>query len=173
MINNQRRFGGTIEGALARQNPQRQRLAQEHALAQAAQQQQRRQQPTQLPNRAADIDPHAKLATNLRSLLDFWREYQFGIGDNKPARSFTNAEKNQQGAAFKQKYWRRMKIWRIQSYLINASLTIEEANQRIINAFEHDSPTAIIHCIIRDQKHPTYQFVGCQRFRPRLLVNTR
>ena len=173
--NNQRRFGGSIESAMARRNPTQQHFQLSHATSVAAQQVRQGQQPitpTLMPTRRAGMDRNARLEPNLRSLADLWQEYQFGIGNNKPARSFTKDEKNQ-SAAFKNKYSRRLKIWRIQVYLLNAGLTIEAANTRIINAFDTDNPTAITHCIINDQKNPNYLFIGGQRFRPRLVINNR
>jgi len=170
VLNNQRRFGGTAEGSMARQNPRRQRDAQDHTAALQAQTANRRQaQAPALPARRREADPQARLEPNLKTLLDFWREHNFGIGTNKAARTFTTAEKNQ-GAAIKMKCSRRMKIWRIQIYLLNAGLTIEAANQKIIDAYQTDKPTAIILCVTRDQKNQSYNFIGSQRFHPRLVM---
>lgn len=171
VVTNQRRFGGTIEGAMARQNPRRQQLNQEHTAIVEAQRV--RVQHSPQPNRQADIDPNAKLEKNLKSLFDYWQEYRYGMGNNKPAKDFTSAEINRQGPAFKKMYWWRMKLWRVQTYLVNQNMTIEAANTHIMRVFEVDKPTAIIICIARDQKNSTFNFVGGQRFRPGLLVRAR
>jgi len=171
LINNQRRFGGTIEGAFARNQPRRRQLAADHTaeLQRQQQSQQRRATQAALPLRAREVDPNAQLAKNMRSLLELWREYNFGIGNNKPAKQFTTSEKNQ-STSVKMMYSRRLCIWRIQVYLLNAGLTSEAANQLIVDVYETDKPTAIIHCIKRDQKNQAYRFVGSQRFNPRFLV---
>jgi len=172
IINNQRRFGGTIEGTFARNQPRRQRLAQDHTreLQQQQQQQQPQARRTALPMRTREIAPNAQLAKHIRSLLELWRECNFGIGTNKPARQFTSAERNQ-STNVKMMYSRRLCIWRVQVYLLNGGLTIEAANQRIVDAYSTDKIAAIIICIKRDQKNQSYGFVGGQRFHPRLLIN--
>jgi len=172
IINNQRRFGGTTEGSFARQQPDRRRLAQDHTRELQQQQVAARRvvRAPALPLRRGDIAPNAQLANNVKTLLELWREYNFGIGTNKPARQFTSAERNQSNG-IKMKYSRRMCIWRVQVYLLNAGLAIEAANQRIIDTYQTDKPTAIILCIKRDQKNQRYTFIGSQRFHPRLIIN--
>jgi hypothetical protein len=97
----------------------------------------------------------------------------FGIGENKPAREFTRDDRNGQGRAFKTKYSRRMRIWRLQAYLVNAQFTVEAANARICEVYNTSIPTIIIGHIVNEQKNPmgNYVFVGSQRFNPRFIVN--
>ena len=95
----------------------------------------------------------------------------FGVGDNKAAKDFTNDEKKGQGQAFKNKHSRRLKIWRLQQYLINCNYNIEGANNRIVEVYGTDKPTPLIVITQRDQKNPNYPFIGSQRFHPRLIVN--
>ena len=185
VVTNQRRFGGTIGQAFARQSATRQAQNRQHEAAVNQQRQegetmaipagppvpQHRARASNRPVRLG-INPRAKLAKNLRSLHEFWEEYMFGIGDNKPAKAFTTDEVNGQGASFKNKYSRRMKIWRVQSYLINCGLNIEAANARIVEVYGTDKPTPMMLIIQHDQKKPNYPFVGVQRFHPRLVVNT-
>lgn len=176
IINNQRRFGGTIEGSFARNQPNRRRLSQDHTRDLQRQQLQPQQMPQQqqrraaLPMRTREVAPNAQLAKHIRSLLELWREYNFGIGTNKPARQFTSAERNQ-STSMKMMYSRRLCIWRVQVYLLNAGLAVEAANQRIIDTYNTDKLTAIILCVKRDQKNQGYVFIGSQRFHPRLLIN--
>lgn len=192
LVTNQRRFGGTISQAFARQSPQYQQRNRYHQAAVYQQQQQRgvvtpqapRQPPT-LPPRPPPppprvsnqrvrlgISPYAKLEKNLKNLHEFWEEYMFGIGENKAAKDFTKDERNGQGKPAANKYSRRLKIWRLQAYLTRVGYTIEAANQRIIDVYGHDKPTPIIFMIMNEQKNPAYQFVGSQRFNPRFIVNT-
>jgi hypothetical protein len=113
VISNQKRFGGTIGQAFARQHPQHQIRNQLHAEEVAHKEQQNRafaiqqtqqgvnqnaqqQQPPPPPlppvatyERARTISPNARLADGLRNLTEFWTEHQFGTGDNKPAKDFT------------------------------------------------------------------------------------
>ena len=183
MVRNQRRFGGTIGQALSRQDPARQARNRLHEAAVTGQRRAalvtpQREQVRANENRATTravrlgIHPTAKLATNLRSLHEFWEEFMFGVGENKPAKNFTTDEVNGQGNSFKNKYSRRMKIWRIQKYLINCGMNIEAANGRIVEVYGTDKPTPLMLIIQNDQKNPNYPFIGRQRFRPRLVVNT-
>lgn len=199
VLRNQQKYGGTITQAFTRQNPGRQaRIRNDNATAAAqerqqtlqqpqrqqqgnqnAQQQQRQQQQlTQAPPPRATnqrvrlgISPHAKLQNNLRSLHELWEEYVFGIGDNKPAKEWTNDERNGQGKPTANKYCRRMKVWRIQSYLTRIGYTIEAANDKIVDVYATDKVTSIIVCITNEQKNPNLSFIGGQRFNPRLIVN--
>ena len=95
----------------------------------------------------------------------------FGIGDNKPAKDWTTDERNGQGRPLRNKYSRRNKVWRLQSYLVGAGYTIEAANQKIIDVYETDKPTPIIMIIGNEQKNPNYSYIGSQRFNPRFIVN--
>ena len=202
VITNQRRFGGTIGQALNRQSQQRQARNRSHAAAVATQRAAGAFGPTQeivrrvnrlvTPERDVvhqgqeatrtaratnapvrlGINPHAKLAGNPRSLHEYWEEFMFGIGDNKAAKDFTTDKVNGQGASFKNKYSRRLKIWRLQSYLINCGFNIEAANGRIVEVYGTDKPTPLQMIITRDQKNSNFPFVGQQRFNPRIVVNT-
>ena len=45
-------------------------------------------------NRSVRIkEPSAKLARNLKSLYVLWHEYEFGIGERRPAKSFSRKER--------------------------------------------------------------------------------
>ncbi|CAB9500102.1 unknown protein [Seminavis robusta] len=198
VVLNQRRFGGSIESALGRQDPTRRRQRSEHAEAEARQRQPPRQRarlqeegkeegkeeeaapppppprpPRAEPTRAAtrgDVSQYAKLCPNVKSLTEMWQEYQFGIGTNKAAKDFTNNEVNGQGKPFKQKYSRRNKIWRIQQYMVvNCRYTIDAANAKIIEVYGHSSVTNLIGQITRDQKNPTLPYIGSQRMRRAIL----
>ncbi len=79
----------------------------------------------------------------------------FGIGDNKPAKDFTKDDRNGRGKAFKTMYSRRMRIWRLQSYLVNVGYSPEAANDKIIEVYGTSTPTIIITIIINEQKNPS------------------
>jgi len=176
VISNQRRFGGTIQQSMSRGHPQHQQRRRRHAGAQHEQQLQEQQQQQQrivnpraapLPQR--NVDRNAKLHPRIQTLSDLWEEYQFGIGDNKPAKSFSSQEKNAKKT--KQTHYRRSKVWKLQCYLINAGYSIFEANARIADVYNSTKPTSIILQITRDQKNQSYNFVGSQRIYPRLYAN--
>jgi hypothetical protein len=95
----------------------------------------------------------------------------FGIGSTKAAKDLTRDDRNGQGKAFKTKYSRRMRVWRLQAYLVNAEFTVEAANARICEVYNTHVTTLIIGHIAHEQKNPNYQFVGSQRFNPRFIVN--
>lgn len=198
VIRAQRNYGGTIPSGMVRMHRGEQARRNRHATAAAiegVQAQQEAQLPQNQPNGplldaamvpGADpmvattprssfrptrsMSPHAKLMDNIRSLSDMWEEFCHGHGDNKPAREFTGDEINGQGIAFKNKYSRRMKIWRVQCYLINQGFDIATANGMIARVYNTDKPTPIIIAIQREQKIMAYPFVGCQRFNPRLVA---
>jgi hypothetical protein len=146
VVRTQRRYGGTIPSALVRQDRTEQARRNQHETAAAIQQAQANNvnqaqqaqallpiqqnganldaaliavtpRPAFIPTRSISLA--ARLMENVRSLSDLWEEYRMGHGDYKPAKDFTRDEINGQGAAFKNKYSRRMKVWRVQSYLVN------------------------------------------------------
>ena len=128
--------------------------------------------PQQMPVRY-NPSPNAKLAKGLRNLTEFWEEYVFGIGDNKPAKDFDKDDRNGQTKPFKTQYTSgRNKIWRLQAYLVNVGYTPEAANARIVEVYGTATPTLIITIIEREQKNPNFPFIGKQRFNPRFIVNT-
>jgi hypothetical protein len=198
VVRAQRRYGGTIPSALVRQDrgEQARRNRHETAAAIQAQQEANQAQRTALPpiqRNGADLDaalvpmvvtpraqlafipmrsisPSARLMENIRSLSDMWEEYRMGHSDYKAAKDFTGDEINGQGVAFKNKYSRRMKIWRVQRYLVDQGFDIATANGMIARAYGTDKPTPLIVCIQQSQKNPNWPFVGSQRFHPTLVA---
>ena len=180
VIKNQQKYGGYINNAFAHQDPRRQRFIANENQAIARQRTEPparelhttpRVTPTTVRVRQG-INPHAKLEKNLRNLTELWTEYMFGVGDNKAAKDWTTDEKNGQGKPTANKYCRRMKIWRIQAYLLGVGYSIEAANDRIIEVYGTDKITTLTVKITHEQKNPNYQFLGGQRFNPRFIVNT-
>lgn len=169
IIANQRRFGGTTPQALSRANPQQQQHRRRHAGAQQQQQMEAAANPMATRTPQTNIDRNARLHKRIQTLADMWEECQFGIGDNKPAKSFSLQERNSR--LYKQTFYRRHKVWKLQCYLINAGHSIHEANARIADVYNTTKITSIILQITRDQKNQAYSYVGSQRMHPRLYVN--
>ena len=93
-----------------------------------------------------------------------------GIGDNKATSNWSTDEKNGQGQAVKQKYCRRLKLWRILGYLIRHGMTLDAAVAHMCDVFGTDKPTSMITIVTRDQKNPNYPFIGEQRYNPRFIA---
>lgn len=102
---NVRRFGGTIQGGFARQDPVQASHRRRHQAQTAANNE-------NAPN--TPDDQNAELCPNLHTLEDLWEEYKFGIGGRKPASQFTQQERGGYGSnKKKQRYCRRNRIWKI------------------------------------------------------------
>ena len=99
-----------------------------------------------------------------------WEEWQFDIGYNNPAKDFTTNERNGQGTLFKMKYSRCLKVWRVMQYLINHGMMVEATIGMMINVYQENEPTPMIHIITRDQLNPNYPYIGNQRSNPRLIA---
>ena len=134
---NIRSFGGTIQGALARQDPQ---------------QQARRRQATD-PERQVEQEGTlpATLSPTPRTLAELWEEYQFGIGGRKPAKDWTATERGNRIHGIKQKYYRRKFVWWTMEELIRRGDTRNTAINKIRTAYGwRCSVTQIINFLIHD-----------------------
>jgi hypothetical protein len=173
VITNQRRYGGTVHSSFARGNRQEQQrrdLQQQRAAADdnndgnnnnAAVRPARADGPgaqgppgRARPARPVAGDRHARLVARPRCLYELWQEYQFGIGNNKPAKNFTTVERNSRDEGLKQKYHYRNKVWKLQSYMLNAGWTVEGMNAEITRVYNSSHITAIIKGITADSKNP-------------------
>lgn len=86
-------------------------------------------------------------------MFELWEEYQHGIGDNKPAKNFTSAERNNRSKGIKQRWYRRNKIWQLQLYLIErGGVSIHDACQRIYQHYNTLHITHIVNGITQDMK---------------------
>ena len=118
MIDNIRRFGGTIQGGFARQDPV-QASNRRRAVAQQG------NAPLGPPANRPD-DGHAELCPNLHTLHDLWDEYKFGIGGRKPASQFTSQECGEHGVnKKKQRCYRRKRIWDLMDRLTREGDTVD------------------------------------------------
>jgi len=132
---NIRRFGGTIQGAFTRQaNQGERRAAADETLVQ-----------NNIPNRRVNWP---NLSPNLRTLEEYWREWEFGMGNNKAAKHFTAEERGR----VKMKFYRRRCIWNIMVHLINKGHNHEAAIALIKQTYgQRTSCTAIHKAIVRDK----------------------
>jgi hypothetical protein len=124
------------------------------------------------------IDRAARLVKKPRCLYELWQEYQFGIGNNKPAKNFTSAERNNRDDGLKQKYHYRSKVWKVQSYMLNSGYNVENMNAEISRVYNTSFVTAIVKGITADEKNPLYpmvESVGFSKFRinPHLYAGPR
>ena len=100
----------------------------------------------------SEIDSTATLMNNPRSLHQLWQEYNSGIGNNKPAREFTRAERGR----FKFKYSQQKHVWDLVSKLTNAGNAASVAIEKIYTAYgANKSVTNIINAIRKDAKNGT------------------
>jgi hypothetical protein len=185
VITNQRRYGGTVHSSFARgnrQEQQRRTLQQQRAAADAAAEAMDGANAAERPARAeataAVVTPRprpraagpavsreAKLVGRPRCLYELWQEYQFGIGNNKPAKNFTTAERNNRVDGLKQKYHYRNKVWKLQSYMFNAGWTVEGMNAEISRVYNSSHVTTIIKGITTDSKNAQHPMVANVGFR--------
>ena len=136
--NNIRAFGGTIQGSLVRQRASNRG---HRLLAQF--------EGDEAPP-MAEISP-ATLSNNIKTLMEFWHEYKYGINGRKAAEKFTN-EQRTADRAIKQKYWRRNHVWQTMARLVRGGRTAERASLEIRRVYGHRiSVTKIIEAMIRDK----------------------
>jgi hypothetical protein len=98
------------------------------------------------------MDPKATLCDRPRDLQQLWNEWMAGIGGRKPAKSFTLKERSNPEHGIKQKYWRRLQVWKIQARLIDAGHSIYSANALILQTTGAKSVTQVINRILQFKK---------------------
>ena len=136
---NIRAFGGTIQGAVARQDPQ---------------QQARRRQATDPDQQVQEGTLPATLAKTPRTLAELWEEYQHGIGNRKPAKDWSATERGNTMHGIKQKYYRRKMVWMTMERLMANGMSRDAAINRIRGAYGwRCSVTQIINFIIANHQN--------------------
>jgi hypothetical protein len=143
--NNVRHQGGTIQSAFA--NQIRQQI--EGRVIDESSQEQR---DTSAPNVVGvyrPLDPRARLSRP-KDLTELWLEYTNGLHGRKAAKEFTSAEKNAKGT--KQKYYRRLNIWRIQGRLMDGGMNVYAANALIAQVTGARTVTTTIDKIVAFKK---------------------
>jgi len=146
--NNIRIFGGTMEGSIriqqANTGRRLQRINYNHIEDEIE------------PMEVADM---ATLSSNPRSLMELWREFQFGIDGRKAAQNFTVEERNRTQGGIKQKYYRQRFVWNAIDHLIRSGMTAKAAIGKLRDVYGHNtSVTRIIKQIRRDKK--IYKQIG-------------
>ena len=141
--NNIRRFGGTIQGAVARQDPvqaQERRAAENQQAAQAVME---------------NHEPgSATLSPAPKTLHELYTEWQYGIGGRKAARLWNSRERSRRVDGIKQKFYRRSVVWTILKRLVNKGHHIQEAIHMIKEAYGHDCTVSqYINKIIHDRRN--------------------
>ena len=96
------RYGGTIHGAMARQEPSRRQMAARDGFGNV-----RSGGTTTTTRRPTASMP--ELTKNISSLMELWMEWEFGIDGRKPAKLWTPSERGNK--QFKMIYQRRKQIW--------------------------------------------------------------
>ena len=136
---NVRRFGGTLTGGFARQDPQ--------------QANNRRRATNQQEIRDDGIHP-ATLAPTPRFIADLWDEYMFGMGNRKPAKDFSPQESGNTRNGIKQKYYRRKFVWLTIEKMIDRGESKNSAIHKIRQVYGYrSSVTKIIDGLIDDHKN--------------------
>ena len=140
--NNIRRFGGTIQGAIARQDPVQ---AQERRAA-ADQQRQG------IGMDIGEVADYPTLSPAPRTLHELYTEWQYGIGGRKAARLWNAKERAQRIGGIKQKFYRRHVVWKIINALMNKGCDAHEAIHMVKEAYGHNCTVSqYINKIIRDR----------------------
>ncbi len=141
--NNLHCYGGTIQGSFVRQ-----RTSQMHAQAR---------------HETYDaLQPHghvgdegmkpAILSRGPTSLHALWTEYRIGLNGSKPAKQFTQRERNQDQAT-RQKYSRRKVAWDCIERLCDKGIHYDMAMDKIREVYGYETkPTKIIDAIIKDRQ---------------------
>ena len=100
-----------------------------------------------LEEREEEENP-ATLATGLKTLHDLWLEYEFGIGNRKPAKDFTPQERGR----VKCLYCRRKLVWDKVSEMVRSGWDAATACNKIYEVYGVQEPiTNIIKCLKRDK----------------------
>jgi hypothetical protein len=136
--NNIRRYGGTITSAFANQM---RRQPASGASTQIA--------PVDLFGAYGPMDRRATLHPRPRDLYQLWQEWTTGIDGRKAAKDFTSSERNNKTSGIKQKFYRRLLVWKTQARLIDGGMSLIAANTRIVSITGASTITGIIGKLIR------------------------
>ena len=105
-----------------------------------------------MPQVDANYDANAVLSPNPHTLHVLWTEYIHGVGNNKPAKFFTSAERGRKEN--KCRYSRRKYVWRCIEGLVRSGLSSHEAIDRIYTHYgPGKSVTNIINALRADKNN--------------------
>ena len=96
----------------------------------------------------------AELSKWPKKIYSLWHEYEFGIGNWKPAKNFTAFERGR----VKHVYSKRKIVWDTTSHLITAGWTSKQAIDKIYDTYGSTSVSSIIKAMKRDKErggHPS------------------
>jgi hypothetical protein len=145
--NNIRRYGGTITSAFAHQ------LRQQPAGPNGA-----RVAPVNLFGAYGANDRRATLHPRPRDLFQLWEEWTTGIDGRKAAKDFTSSERNSRVGGIKQKFYRRLLVWKTQARLVDGGMSLIAANNRITTITGSTTLTGVINRLIAFKR--TYRDTG-------------
>ena len=101
-------------------------------------------------------EPKAKLAKNLKSLYILWHEYEFGIGDRRPAKSFSRKERGM----CRHLYSKRNIFWSLVVEMVRRGNTANSAIDKIYEVYGFKtSVTDILRELQKDKKNHHRQFL--------------
>ena len=96
-----------------------------------------------------------KLSKQPCDLYTLWREYQFGLHGQKPAKDYTTTERG----ANKCTYCRRKRFWSIVELMVRRGETCDTAIDRIYAAYGNTmSVTNILHALGNDSRDGIHRF---------------
>lgn len=96
-----------------------------------------------------------KLSKTPRDLYILWKEYEFGLDGQKPAKDYTSAERG----ANKFIYCRRKKLWNLVELMIRRGATCDAAIDRIYTVYgRYMSVTNILNALAEDAKNGINRF---------------
>ena len=97
----------------------------------------------------------ARLYKHPKTLFDEWKEYQFGLNGEKPAKEFTVEERGKN----KSMYCRRKVLWDVIRSMVRAGHTSHAAIDKVYLVYGRGtSVTKILLMMVRDRKeggHPS------------------
>ncbi|KAI2493261.1 hypothetical protein MHU86_21298 [Fragilaria crotonensis] len=141
--NNIRRFGGSIQGGLARQDP-----------AQALERRAAANQQMDAVENEIGGGYYVSLSPAPKTLYELHTEWQFGIGGRKPARLWNLRERAKRAGGVKQKFYRRSVVWKLINGLVNRGCHVQEAIHMIKEAYGHNCTVSqYIDKIIKDRQN--------------------
>jgi hypothetical protein len=92
----------------------------------------------------------ATLVNRPRDLYQFWQEWTVGFNGRKPARKdFTTAKRNNRKNNIKQKFYRCLKVWKVQARLIDGGMSIIAANNQISQVTGARTVTKVIDTLVQ------------------------
>lgn len=96
-----------------------------------------------------------KLSKNPRDLYTLWKEYQFGLHGQKPAKDYTMAERG----ANKCIYCRRKRFWSVVELMIRQGETCDTAIDRIYTVYgRYMSVTKVLKELGNDSRAEIHRF---------------